>query len=197
MHKMILAVDGKWGNGAPGTDEIAHRVTKRIFEETFKHKTYKGGFIAPFVNSMTSHTYDGRVCIATPDGRKAAKPFAASCNPYNVDRNGPTGVLRSVSSIDATNIFGTAVNIRMHPSAIGVNVEMRKKWISLIKTYFNMGGEQLQPTVVSTDVLRAAQKNPDQYMNVIVKVGGYSAYFVDLGHEIQNEVISRSEHRLI
>jgi pyruvate-formate lyase len=196
-HNMILAVDGKWGNGTPGTDDIAHRVTKRIFEQTFKHKTYKGGFIAPFVNSMTSHTYDGRVCIATPDGRKAAKPFAASCNPYNVDRNGPTGILRSVSSIDATNVFGTAVNIRMHPSAIGENVEMRKKWVSMIKTYFNMGGEQLQPTVVSTDVLRAAQKDPDQYMNVIVKVGGYSAYFVDLGHEIQNEVISRSEHRLL
>jgi pyruvate-formate lyase len=197
IHAMILGVDGKWGNGSPGTDEIAHRVTKRIFDETFKHKTYKGGFVAPFVNSMTSHTYDGRVCIATPDGRKAAKPFAASCNPYNVDKNGPTGVLRSVSAIDFTNVLGTAVNIRMHPSAIGEHVEMRKKWISLIKTYFSMGGEQLQPTVVSTEVLRAAQKDPDRYQNVIVKVGGYSAYFVDLGHEIQDEVISRSEHRLL
>ncbi|MBN2224803.1 MAG: hypothetical protein JW765_09040 [Deltaproteobacteria bacterium] len=197
IYTMILGVDGKWGNGSPGTDEIAHRVTKRIFDETSKHKTYKGGFVAPFVNSMTSHTYDGRVCIATPDGRKAAKPFAASCNPYNVDKNGPTGVLRSVSAIDFTNVLGTAVNIRMHPSAIGESVQTRKKWISLIKTYFSMGGEQLQPTVVSTEVLRAAQKDPDRYQNVIVKVGGYSAYFVDLGHEIQDEVISRSEHRFL
>ena len=65
----------------------------------------------------------------------------------------------------------------------------------MIRTYFKMGGEQLQPTVISTDVLKAAQKHPDEYLNLVVKVGGYSAYFVDLGHEIQNEVISRSEHR--
>jgi formate C-acetyltransferase len=195
MHAMIMGVEGKWGNGSSETDEMAHRVTQRIFQETFSHETYKGGFVAPFVNSMTSHTYDGRVCIATPDGRRAAKPFAASCNPYNVDKNGPTGVLRSVSRIDFTNVLGAPVNIRLHPSAIGKHPEMRKKWASLIRTYFNMGGEQLQPTVVSTEVLRAAQKNPEEYLNVIVKVGGYSAYFVDLGHEIQNEVISRSEHR--
>ena len=195
LHAMILGVEGKWGNGYSETDEIAHRVTKRIFEKTFTHKTYKGGFVAPFVNSMTSHTYDGRVCIATPDGRKAAKPFASSCNPYNVDKNGPTGVLRSVSRIDFTNVLGAPVNIRMHPSAIGKNPEMQKKWASLIRTYFKMGGEQLQPTVVSTDVLKAAQKHPDEYLNLVVKVGGYRAYFVDLGHEIQNEVISRSEHR--
>ena len=69
-----------------------------------------------------------------------------------------------------------------------------QKWISLIKTYFKLGGEQLQPTVVSTEVLRAAQKNPEKYQTIIVKVGGYSAYFVDLGKEIQNEIISRTEH---
>lgn len=197
MLKMILDVDGKWGNGHEESDTIASLVTKRIFEETFKYETYKGGFIAPFVNSMTSHTYDGRVCIATPDGRKAAKPFAASCNPYNVDKHGPTGVLRSVAAVDFTDMQGAAVNIRMHPSAIGRDEETRKKWASLIKTYFAMGGGQLQPTVVSTEVLRAAQKDPETYQSVTVKVGGYSAYFVDLGHEIQEEVISRSEHKMV
>jgi len=197
MHKVILDVDGKWGNGCEESDALAGMVTRRIFEETFKYKTYKGGFIAPFVNSMTSHTYDGRMCIATPDGRKAAKPFAASCNPYNVDKRGPTGVLRSVSAVDFLDTQGCAVNIRMHPSAIGRDEETRKKWASLIKTYFAMGGGQLQPTVVSTEVLRAAQKDPETYQSVTVKVGGYSAYFVDLGHEIQEEVISRSEHKMV
>jgi len=143
---------------------------------------------------MTSHTYDGRIFIATPDGRKAAKPFAASCNPYNVDQFGPTGVLRSVAALDFTDVLGCAVNIRMHPSGIGESEETRKKWVSLIDTYFKMGGEQLQPTVVSTDVLRSAQAEPENHQDVIEKVGGYSAYFVDLGHEIQEEIISRSEH---
>ncbi|MBI9083656.1 MAG: hypothetical protein JEZ11_08655 [Desulfobacterales bacterium] len=197
LHRMILGVEGKWGNGHAESDAIANMITKRIFQETFPYETFKGGFIAPFVNSMTSHTYDGRMCIATPDGRKAAKPFAASCNPYNVDKHGPTGVLRSVSAVDFLDTQGCAVNIRMHPSAIGKDLETRKKWVSLIKTFFDMGGGQLQPTVVSTEVLRAAQKDPETYQNVTVKVGGYSVYFTDLGNEIQEEVISRSEHRVL
>jgi len=143
---------------------------------------------------MTTHTYDGRISIATPDGRLAATPFAASCNPYNVEEHGPTGVLRSVSALPYEHVMGCAVNIRMHPSGIGKTEEAKRKWISLIKTYFQLGGEQLQPTVVSTEVLKAAQKDPENYRNIIVKVGGYSAYFTDLGKEIQDEIISRTEH---
>ena len=75
--------------------------------------------------------------------------------------------------------------------------ETKKKWISLIKTYFQLGGQQLQPTVVSTEVLKAAQQNPEQFRNIIVKVGGYSAYFTDLGKEIQDEIISRTEHKMV
>ncbi|MBN1689506.1 MAG: hypothetical protein JW901_00615 [Dehalococcoidia bacterium] len=195
MLQEIKEVEGKWGNGNPESDGIAREITKRIFEETFNYRTYKGGFYAPFVNSMTTHTYDGRISIATPDGRKAAKPYAASCNPYNVEKCGVTGVLRSVAAIDFSNVMGCAVNIRLHPSSIGQTEEARNKWIGLLKTYFMLGGEQLQPTVVSTEVLKAAQKDRETYRNVIVKVGGYSAYFVDLGYEIQNEIIERTEHR--
>jgi formate C-acetyltransferase len=196
MHARILALPGKWGNGNPESDAIAADVTSAIFNEMTNYRTFKGGVYAPFINSMTAHTYDGRIFIATPDGRKAAKPFAASCNPYNVDTKGPTGVLKSVAALDYSHVLGCAVNIRMHPSGIGETEEMRKKWVSLIDTYFKMGGEQVQPTVVSTEVLRAAQKDPCAYQDVIVKVGGYSAYFVDLGYEIQEEIISRSEHRI-
>ncbi|TFG13257.1 MAG: hypothetical protein EU535_05185 [Promethearchaeota archaeon] len=194
IHKLILDLDGKWGNGNPESDELAKKVTSHMFEETYKYRTFKDGFYAPFINSMTTHTYDGRISIATPDGRLAAKPFAASCNPYNVEQHGPTGVLRSVSALPYEHVMGCAVNIRMHPSGIGKSEEGKKKWISLIKTYFQLGGEQLQPTVVSTEVLKAAQKDPVNYRNIIVKVGGYSAYFTDLGKEIQDEIISRTEH---
>jgi formate C-acetyltransferase len=197
IHKMIMALKGKWGNGDPESDELAKNVMLHLFKETYKYKTFKHGFVAPFINSMTTHTYDGRISIATPDGRLAGKPFAASCNPYNVEERGPTGVLRSVSALDYEHVMGCAVNIRMHPSGIGKTEEAQRKWISLIKTYFALGGEQLQPTVVSTDVLKAAQKTPEKYRNVIVKVGGYSAYFVDLGKEIQDEIISRTEHSRI
>jgi len=197
IHKMIMDLDGKWGNGNPKCDELAREVTTRIFEETYNYKTYRGGVYAPFVISMTSHTYDGRIGIATPDGRLAGKPFAASCNPYNVEKNGPTGVIRSVAALDFQHVCGCAVNIRMHPSGIGKTRETRNKWISLIKTYFSLGGQQLQPTVVSTEVLKAAQQDPGPYRNIVVKVGGYSAYFTDLGKEIQEEIISRTEHTMV
>jgi pyruvate-formate lyase len=197
IHKEIIDIEGKWGNGNPECDDLAREVMTHIFEETYKYQTYKGGVYAPFIISMTSHTYDGRIGLATPDGRLAGKPFAASCNPYNVEKNGPTGVLRSVAALDFQHVCGCAVNIRMHPSGIGKTEESKKKWISLLKTYFKLGGQQLQPTVVSTEMLRAAQQNPQKFRNIIVKVGGYSAYFVDLGREIQDEVISRTEHSAI
>ena len=197
IHKLILDLDGKWGNGNPESDELARKVTSHMFNETYKYKTYRDGFYAPFINSMTTHTYDGRISIATPDGRLGGRPFAASCNPYNVEKHGPTGVLRSVSALEYEHVMGCAVNIRMHPSGIGKSEESKKKWISLIKTYFQLGGEQLQPTVVSTDVLKAAQIKPKSYRNIIVKVGGYSAYFTDLGKEIQDEIISRTEHTMV
>jgi trans-4-hydroxy-L-proline dehydratase len=194
--KTILALEGRWGNGDPESDDIAHAVMKRLFGETYQYETFKGGKIAPFINSMTVHAIDGRMSLATPDGRLAGMPFAPGCSPYHVEKHGITGVLRSVAAIDFSDVMGCAVNIRMHPSAIGTTESSRRKWISLVKTYFKMGGEQLQPTVVSTEVLRAAQKTPDNYRDVIVKVGGYSAYFTDLGVEMQNEIISRTEHSM-
>ncbi len=194
IHRMIKALDGKWGNANPESDAIAHDLTKELFQDTYRYRTLKGGPYAPFINSMTSHTFDGRVSLATPDGRRAATPYAASCNPYNVDSRGLTGVLRSVAALDFTDVLGCAVNVRLHPSAIGESDEAREKYSSLIKTYFKLGGEQLQPTVASTEVLRLAQAQPENYSDLIVKVGGYSAYFVDLGREIQDEIISRSEH---
>jgi formate C-acetyltransferase len=196
VRRDVLGVPGKWGNGNPECDALARRITDAVFNETYKYTTYKGGRYAPFINSMTSHTIDGRLSTATPDGRLAATPFAASCNPYNVESNRPTGVLRSVAAIDFSHVLGCAVNIRMHPSAIGATPESRAKWGALVRTYFHMGGEQLQPTVVSTQTLRAAQQDPDSYRNIIVKVGGYSAYFTDLGREIQDEIISRTEHAM-
>ena len=143
---------------------------------------------------MTTHTIDGRISIATPDGRRAATPFAASCNPYNVEKNGITGVLRSVAALNYENVLGCAVNVKFHPTALGQNEELRKKWIALLQTYFGLGGQQIQPTVASAEILRDAQKHPEKYQDLIVRVAGYSDYFNDLGTELQEEIIRRTEH---
>lgn len=194
LHKDILGVSGKWGNANEEADRLAHQIAKKLFSETNRHSSHKGGKVVPYVISMTSHTIDGRLSIASPDGRRAATPYAASCNPYNVDKSGVTSTLRSVASLPFADSSGCAVNIKFHPSAIGENTETRMKWVSLIRTYFELGGSQLQPTVASAEMLRAAQINPQDYKDLIIKVGGYSTYFVDLGIEIQNEIIQRTEH---
>jgi len=195
LYRDIKNLAGKWGNGSPETDQLAKKVMKGLFQETYNYRTFKGGPFVVYVISMTTHTIDGRLSIATPDGRCASTPFAASCNPYNVEKAGVTGALRSVAALPFEDVMGCAVNMKFHPTGIGENPEARAKWVALIRTYFQMGGAQVQPTVASAETLRLAQTAPQNYRDLIVKVGGYSTYFVDLGREIQEEVISRTEHR--
>jgi len=194
VYRAIRSVQGKWGNGDPATDLLARRVMKDLFEETYQYRNARGGPFVVYVISMTTHTIDGRLSIASLDGRKAATPYAASCNPYNVERSGVTAALRSVAALPFEDVTGCAVNVRFHPTAIGRDAETRAKWVSLIRTYFQLGGSQIQPTVASAELLRSARMKPEDYRDLIVKVGGYSTYFVDLGSAIQDEIIARTEH---
>jgi formate C-acetyltransferase len=194
VYRKIKKLKGKWGNGNSECDQLAARVMRELFAETYKYTSYKGGPFVVYVISMITHTFDGRLSIASPDGRKAATPFAASCNPFNVERSGATAALRSVAGLPFEDVMGCAVNMKFHPTAIGDGPETRTKWTSLIRTYFRLGGSQLQPTCVSADTLRDAQQNPERHSDLIVKVGGYSTYFTDLGREIQQEIIDRTEH---
>ena len=193
--KAITGLKGKWGNGSLETDELARAVMGELFAEACTHENFRGGPFVVYVISMTTHTIDGRLSLASPDGRTMAKPYAASCNPANVERAGVTAALRSVAALPFEDVMGAAVNVRFHPTGIGDRPETRAKWASLVRTYFELGGAQIQPTVASAEVLREAQKEPGSHPDLIVKVGGYSTYFADLGREIQNEVIARTEHR--
>ncbi len=194
VERMIRNVKGRWGNANRETDELARVVTARLFEASTRHRAFRNAPWGAVINSMTSHTIDGRLSAATPDGRRAATPYASSCNPYNVEQSGVTGVLQSVAAMDFRNVLGCSVNIRLHPSAIGRTEEARRKWAHLIRTFFRLGGPQLQPTVASAELLRAAQLEPESHGGLLVKVGGYSAYFTELGREIQEEIITRTEH---
>ncbi len=197
-HEDLLAkikqLPGKWGNGDPETDAMAHDVMKRIFDMSYDYRSFAGGPVVIYIISMITHTVDGRLSIASPDGRRAATPYAASCNPYNVEKNGVTAALRSISALPYEDVMGCAVNVKFHPTGVGLNEEARKKWADLMRTYFSMGGAQIQPTVVSADDLRKARENPDEYRDLIVKIGGYSSYFVELGRDVQDEIIARTEH---
>lgn len=193
LHAVRL-VKGKWGNGDPETDALARRIAGELFAETYLYRNFRGGPFVVYIISMITHTIDGRLSVASPDGRKAGMPYAASGNPYNVEHCGVTAAMRSVAALPFEDVMGCAVNMKFHPNAIGKGPASRAKWVALLRTYFQMGGPQLQPTVASADTLRAAQRDPAQYRDLIIKVGGYSTYFVDLGNEIQEEIIARTEH---
>ncbi|MFH1150218.1 MAG: pyruvate formate lyase family protein [Actinomycetota bacterium] len=193
IYREIVHLSGKWGNGSPETDELSARVTDELFRETYKYRNYKGGPFVVYVISMITHTIDGRLSAASPDGRRIATPYAASCNPYNVERSGVTATLRSVASLPMEHVMGCAVNVKFHPTGVGDRPETREKWIALVRSYFEMGGAQIQPTVASAEMLKEAQRDPAGHRELIVKVGGYSTYFTDLGNEIQDEIIARTE----
>ena len=141
----------------------------------------------------TCHVYFGSVIGALPDGRKAKQPLSEGISPVQgADIKGPTAVLKSASKIDHLKTGGTLLNQKFTPSFFEDDVAIRKV-TGLIRGYFKMDGHHIQFNVVSADTLRDAQKHPEKYRDLIVRVAGYSDYFNDLGEDLQNEIIHRTE----
>ena len=132
---------------------------------------------------------------ALPDGRRAGEPLAeGGISPYqgrNV--NGATATINSVAKLDHVKMSaGSVLNMRFNPSALK-DVDKMKKFASLIRNFCEKGGFLLQNNIISTETLKNAQNNPEQYRDLLVRVATYSAYFVDLGKEYQDEIIARME----
>ena len=187
----------KWGNNKAEIDSFAVELWNLFTQEVAKHEPLRGGRYSAGAYSMGIHVMEGILTNTTADGRKAGRPISNSLSPVNnVEKNGITAILNSLAKLNyssATN--GIAVNIRIHPQNLD-NQEKIEKFYHLLKTYFEKGGMQIQPNVVSTETLRNAQQHPEDYTDLIVKVGGYNATFVDLGIPIQNDIIDRLEHIL-
>jgi formate C-acetyltransferase len=138
---------------------------------------------------------------ATPDGRKAGTALADATSPaQGRDLFGPTAVFESTCCFNHGHYMdGIALNIRIHPSAVTTE-EDKRKLRDMTKTYFEMGGMEVQYNVISADTMKAAQKDPDTYRDLVVRIAGYSAYFIELNTDMQNDLIRRtenpSEHRL-
>ena len=195
FRKELLNKYKKWGNDQEEIDALAVKLWDLYCQEVIKHKTIRGGRFNPGAYSMGIHVLEGLITMASADGRKSFEPLSNSLSPTNqTEKNGITAALNSISKLNydlATN--GVAVNMRFHPQNLE-GEENLEKFYHLIKTYFDIGGMQIQPTVVSTDTLRDAQKYPENYSDLIIKVGGYNANFTDLGIPIQNDIIERLEH---
>ncbi len=193
LHNRLWDDTPKYGND----DDYADNIMKKVFEIFFKavdgRPNTKGGFFRINLLPTTVHVYFGSKIGATPDGRRAHTPLSEGISPVQgTDKNGPTSVLKSAAKMDHVRTGGTLLNQKFTPQLLA-DEEGINKLAALIRAYFSMDGHHIQFNVVTAETLRKAQKNPEKYRDLIVRVAGYSDYFIDLGKDLQDEIIRRTE----
>lgn len=194
LRQTLINRAPKYGNDDNYADKIAREIAGTFCDIVMSKKAWRGGPYRASFFSYGMHVLDGSLLGATPNGRKAREPTSNSLSPSNgVEKNGPTAILKSCAKIDHTKIAnGCALNIKLLPMLLR-DQERRKKLASLLKAYFKLGGSEVQLNVVDTQTLRDAQKHPEKYRDLVVRVSGYNAYFTDLGKAIQDDIIARQE----
>lgn len=181
-----------FGNDDEYADSIAVRIYDDLVDAIEGRPNTRGGKTQLNMLSTTCHNYFGSVCQATPNGRFAKFAISDGTSPsHGADSQGPTSVIKSLGKLDQTKSGGTLLNVRFVPNLMKREEDL-KKLASLIRTYFSLGGHHIQFNIVDTDTLLDAQKHPDQYKDLLVRVAGYSDYFNDMTSQLQNEIIART-----
>ncbi len=181
-----------FGNDDDRADAIMQRVYASLFAAIDGQPNTKGSAYHLNMLSTTCHVYFGRMLGATPNGRLAGAPESDGTSPsQGADRNGPTAVIQSLAKMDQIKSGGTLLNMRFLPGMLQSEKDL-DQLAHLIRTYFRMNGHHIQFNVVDTDTLRRAQAAPAEHRDLLVRVAGYSDYFVDLDRYHQEEIISRT-----
>lgn len=194
MRQFIMNRTPFFGNDDDYADSIAVKVYNDLVAAIEGHPNTRGGKTQLNMLSTTCHNYFGSVCGASVNGRLAHFAISDGTSPaHGADTNGPTAVIKSLGKLDQTLSGGTLLNVRFVPSILKREEDLRKL-VSLIRAYFNMGGHHIQFNIVDTQTLLDAQKQPDDYKDLLVRVAGYSDYFNDMTEQLQNEIIARTEN---
>ncbi len=182
----------RFGNDDDRADALMQRVFHSLCDTIDGRPNTRGDHYHLNMLSTTCHVYFGTRVGATPDGRRAGFPISDGTSPaHGADRCGPTAVCRSLGKMDQVRTGGTLLNQRFLPEVLDGEAGI-EKLAGLVRGYFRMGGHHVQFNVVGTDTLRDAQAHPDQYRDLLVRVAGYSDYFVDVGRDLQEEIICRT-----
>ena len=185
-----------FGNDNDRADALMQRVYQDLFTAIDGKPNTKGTVYHLNMLSTTCHVYFGKMLGASANGRLAFLPISDGTSPsQGADRHGPTAVIKSLSKMDQVKSGGTLLNQRFLPSVLKTDQDL-DKLCSLVRTYFALGGHHIQFNVVDTATLKKAQEHPDDYRNLLVRVAGYSDYFVDLDSDHQAEIISRTEQEM-
>lgn len=193
VQRLLKNVD-KFGNDIEWVDQIAGDIMGYAWDKTLEKKHARGGFLVPSVIIFATYENAGKEISALPNGRCAGQPLNDSIGAFEgADTNGPTALINSVVKLPQTKAFGTPIfNMRLSKNLVN-RPGGKETMINLLKTYFQKGGMQIQISVLSTEEMRAAQKEPEKYRDMIVRIGGYSEFFVYLSPKLQETVIKRSE----
>lgn len=195
LRQLLLNKPPKFGNDDSYVDGIYREMVQFIAKNVQTWPDARGGTYSFNVHSQTVNVSHGAVCGATPDGRRAGEAFCDNASPMmGRDMKGPTATVKSVASMGQASFHdGALFNLRFDPK--GVQGEKGLASIEgVIKTYFQNGGEHIQINVVDDETLRAAQRTPEKYKGLMVRVAGYMAYFTELDKDAQDTIIYRTAH---
>jgi len=195
IRQMLLNRAPKFGNDEDVADDLCNEVLKTYCHELSKYKNARGGAFIPGLYYLTANIPFGLSTAATPDGRRAREALNdGGISPsQGRDKKGATAVAKSVGKLDLVRVYhGAILNQRFHPSLLEGENKL-KLFTQYIRSFMDLGGWHIQFNVVTTDILRDAQKNPENYRDLVIRVAGYSAYFTDLESELQEDIIKRTE----
>jgi formate C-acetyltransferase len=194
MRAQLVYDTPKYGNDDDYADEHATWVFEAFYDAVNGRPTPRGATYSINMLPTTCHVYFGKVTCATADGRLDGEPLSEGISPFQgMDKNGPTAVMLSATKFDHLKTGGTLLNQKFTPDFFKSD-ESIGKVVKLIRSYFRLDGHHIQFNVVSAKTLKNAQKHPEKYQDLIVRVAGYSDYFNDLGADLQNEIIRRTAH---
>ena len=196
-HERILNLvrsrSPKYGNDDEYADEIMRQIFDYYYSSVTGRPNMKGGSYRINMLPTTCHVYFGEVMMASPNGRLAGKPVSEGISPEKgADTCGPTAVVKSASRMDHLSTGGTLLNQKFTPAVVAGDGGL-DQMANLIRTYFNLDGHHIQFNVIDRETLIQAQKHPEEYRDLIVRVAGYSDHFRNLSRALQDEIIERTE----
>lgn len=198
MQQMFLNKTPKFGNDDDYVDTIAQDMVSSctMYVESIKNSPVRNASRRAYFFPTTCHVYFGEVCGATPDGRNKGFPLSEGISPVQgSDRRGIVPVLQSIGKLDHIMTGGTLLNQRLTPDLLK-DEDVKIKIRHLIRAFFSLQTHHIQFNVVSTKLLREAKKHPMEFQDLMVRVAGYSDYFVNLSEGLQNEIIERTEQSI-
>ncbi|MBE0478184.1 glycyl radical protein [Candidatus Aerophobetes bacterium] len=198
LRQMLMNEPPKYSNDDDYADEIAREVGVIYCEEVSKYRNTRGGRYRPGLYSVSANVPLGLHVGALPNGRKATAPLSDGISPvHGTERCGPTAIVKSAAKLDHVLVTnGTQLNMKFSPNVLS-DEKGRRNLADLIRTFFDLGGWHVQFNVVSADILKEAQKDPDSYRWLIIRVAGYSAFFVELDKAVQDDIIDRTEYQSV